>query len=260
MATAVKYQNISHVTQYVTIVRPDGFKHNYIIETLQYLILTLEENALFTASSQYDTDIWLLVSPTPVPPPPPPPSGQTTDDLPEGVVNFYYHIDTARADLLTSYIVSGDTTHAPTSDAIFNLVLAASSSFTTKLKFNGSLAPISAHMPVALKSDGTVVLADADGLGTQMLIGFALDLIPVGGRGRVLISNPNAAGVLTGSGFTPGETIMLSKTPGVLTNDLGIFNPATDTILKVGIADCADGIQSSIATDLIMSLEILSSP
>lgn len=260
MATAVKYQNISHVTQYVTIVRPDGFKHSYIIETLQYLILTLEENALFTASSQYDTEVWILVSPSPVPPPPPPPPGRTTDDLPEGVVNFYYHIDTVRADLLTANIISGDTTHAPTADAVFNLVLAASTSFTTKLKFNGSLAPIAAHTPVALKSDGTVVLADADGLDNQMLIGFALDLIPVAGRGRVLISNPNAAGVLAGSGFIPGETIMLSKTPGVLTNDRGIFNPITDTILKVGIADCADGIQSSIATDLIMSLEILSQP
>lgn len=261
MATAVTYKNISPVTQYVTITRLDGFKHNYIIETLQYLILSLDENTLFTGSDQYNTNIWQLYSPIPVPPSPPPPSGQLTTDLvPEGVINFYYHVGTARADLLTSSISSGDFLHAPTADAVFNLVIAASTSYTIKLKYNGSGSPLSSYKAVALKSDGTIVLADADGLDTQMLIGFTLDNIPIGERGRVLLSNPNAAGVLTGAGFAPGETIMLSKTPGVLTNDLGIFNPITDTILKVGIADCADGTQSSLATDLILSLEVLSEP
>lgn len=129
-----------------------------------------------------------------------------------------------------------------------------------KVKYNGSLSTILLHQPVALKSDGTVVLADADGLDNQMLIGFALENISVGGKGVILLSNPNAVGVIAGAGFTPGDTIMLSKTPGALTNNLNIFDPNTDTILKVGIADCADGIQSAIATDLIMSLEVLSKP
>lgn len=119
MATAVTYQNISPVTQYVTIVRSGGFTHNYKIETLQFLILTLEENALFIASTQYTTDIWLLVTPTPIPPPPTPPDQTTTDDIPEGLINKYYNVDIARSDLLTDTIADGDYTHAPTSHAVY---------------------------------------------------------------------------------------------------------------------------------------------
>jgi len=130
----------------------------------------------------------------------------------------------------------------------------------TKIKYNGSLALIPAFKPVALKSDGTIVLADADGLNTQVLIGFTLESIDVGNKGKVLLTATNAPGVLIGLGFAPNETILLSKTPGVLTNDFNSFDINTDTIMKVGIADCANDTQSSVATDLIMMTEVLSQP
>jgi hypothetical protein len=53
---------------------------------------------------------------------------------------------------------------------------------------------------------------------------------------------------------------MLSSTPGVLTNDLSSFDPETDVIMKVGIADCAAGVASATASDLIMVTDVISTP
>ena len=130
----------------------------------------------------------------------------------------------------------------------------------TKIKYSGSLDLIPAFKPVALKSNGSIVLADADGLNTEVLIGFTLEPIAVGGKGKVLLTATNAPNVLSGLGFAPNETILLSKTAGVLTNDFNSFDINTDTIMKVGIADCANDTQSSVATDLIMMTEVLSQP
>jgi hypothetical protein len=47
----------------------------------------------------------------------------TTDDVPEGSTNLYYTTARARGDTLAATIVNGDTTHAPTGDAVYDALL-----------------------------------------------------------------------------------------------------------------------------------------
>jgi hypothetical protein len=137
----------------------------------------------------------------------------------------------------------------------------SSADIMIKQKRNNSGAPIPAARRVALvASGGSIVLADSDNLSANLDIGMSLDVIPDGSYGRVLLNGANAAGALTGLGFTTGQNIYLSKTPGLLTNSLAGFDPETDVIMRVGIADCATNTSSSTATDLIMTVEVHSSP
>jgi hypothetical protein len=89
---------------------------------------------------------------------------------------------------------------------------------------------------------------------------MTLDIVDHNSFGRVLLNSANAPGALTGLGFTSGENVFLSKTPGALTNNAGDFDPNTDTIMRVGVADCASNTTGSAATDLIMTVEVYSSP
>lgn len=47
----------------------------------------------------------------------------TTDDVPEGSLNLYYTTARARSDVLAAAIVNGDTTHAPSGDAVYDALL-----------------------------------------------------------------------------------------------------------------------------------------
>jgi hypothetical protein len=133
-------------------------------------------------------------------------------------------------------------------------------SLMVKLKKNMTGVAIAAYKRVALHTDGTMVLADSDNVSAMLDIGITIDPVNTGSFGRVLLNGANADGVLTGLGFTSGQAIFLSKTPGGLVNDVGSFNPATDTIMRVGIADCANNVASGTATDLIMTIEVYSRP
>lgn len=128
----------------------------------------------------------------------------------------------------------------------------------TKKNLTGSAIP--SKTPVALMPDGSIAPADSDGTNIQVVIGIALENIDSGAFGTVMLNGPNAVGAVSGLGFTPGDAIMLSATPGILTNTQVGMDPITQTIMKVGVADCASGVCSGVATDLIMEAEVISRP
>lgn len=148
-----------------------------------------------------------------------------------------------------------------TAGGVVNPIGATSSAdYLVKYKKNMTGTTLPAYKRVALKTDGTVVLADSDNPTAMLDIGMTLDAIDPNTFGRVLLNSANAPGALTGLGFTSGDNIFLSKTPGALTNSSTGFDPSTDTIMRVGIADCASNTASATATDLIMTVEVYSSP
>jgi len=125
-----------------------------------------------------------------------------------------------------------------------------SSEIFTKRKLNGTGSLIPTNTTVALKTDGTICLAESDVASATMVIGTTLEPIADGAYGAIRLvgsSNPN---VVSGMGFTSGDIIYLGSTGGALTNDLG---SVVGTVRVVGIADCETDIQSSVATDLILA-------
>jgi hypothetical protein len=136
----------------------------------------------------------------------------------------------------------------------------SSADYLVKYKKNMSGSTLPAYKRVALHADGTIVLADSDNPTAMLDIGMTLDAVDHNTFGRILLNSANAPGALTGLGFAVGDHIFLSKTPGALTNNAGAFDPNTDTIMRVGIADCATNTAGATATDLIMTVEVYSSP
>jgi len=114
---------------------------------------------------------------------------------------------------------------------------------------------IAARRPVAKKTNGSVIDADSDGVGTQAIIGITLDTINDGEVGNVLLLGPNAANAILGLGFIVGKAVYVSPNGGYTTNtaDFTLDNDITnDTIVRVGYADCPAGAASATATDLIL--------
>lgn len=159
-------------------------------------------------------------------------------------------LDINNADALTTKTTGG-------SDQVLN---EASTNLIVKNKRNLSGIEIGANKKVSLKPDGSIALADNDDADAMLGIGFTLQAIANGAYGNVLLIGSNVAGAIAGRGFSSGDRIYLSNQPGELTNDLNSFNPLTDTIYRVGIADCAPATQSEEATDIIMMAEIISTP
>jgi hypothetical protein len=151
-------------------------------------------------------------------------------------------------------------TNKTTGGSVDQVGATSSADYLVKYKKNMTGATIPAYKRVALKTDSTIVLADSDNSVAMLDIGMSLDAIDHNAFGRVLLNGANAPGALTSLGFATGDHIYLSKTPGALTNSTSGFDPNTDTIMRVGIADCATGIASAVATDLIMTVEVYSSP
>lgn len=118
-----------------------------------------------------------------------------------------------------------------------------------KRKLNNTLSTISVDKTVAVKSDGTICLADSDDPDAVVVIGVTKEAILAGEYGLVQLIGPNALNVLDGLGFAVGDTIYLGNTPGALTNDVGSVIGA---VKVVGIADCATDVASGIATDLVV--------
>lgn len=148
-----------------------------------------------------------------------------------------------------------------TNGGVTNQIGAVSSAdYLVKYKRNDSGSTIPAYRRVALLTDGSISLADSDAPALMLDIGMTLEAIDTGNYGRVLLNGANAGAALTGLGFNTGDHIYLSKTPGMLTNSTSGFDPNTDTIMRVGIADCATNTKSTSATDLIMTIEVYSSP
>jgi len=131
----------------------------------------------------------------------------------------------------------------------------------TKLMESGHTGTIAAGVPIAKLSNGKIIPADSDGVGgAQQLIGITQEQILLGGVGSVYLFGQNVAGVITGLGFAVGEEVYLAETAGTYTNDPNSFTGDNDSIIKIGIADCAAGSASGTATDLILFPDVILRP
>ena len=120
---------------------------------------------------------------------------------------------------------------------------------------------ISINRPVSKKANGRVVAADSDSATGQDYCGFALQA--AAGAGvliNVLCVGANLQGAVTGLGFAPGDEVYLSETGSGFTNNPASFTGGDDSIIKVGIADCAAGVASVTAVDLIVFSEVVARP
>ena len=109
--------------------------------------------------------------------------------------------------------------------------------------------------PVAKLVNGKIAVCDAD--DAPNFVGFAQEQANSDGHAIIILTvGANLAGVLNGLGFATGDEIFISNTGGY-TNDPGTFD-GNDNIIKAGIADCAAGVFSATATDLIAFPEVIS--
>ena len=122
-------------------------------------------------------------------------------------------------------------------------------------------AAIPAKYPVAKRGDGRVVAAGSDaGGGGQNFIGFSMEAATgVDQSLNVLLVGVNLEGAVDGLGFAPGEDVYLAEGGGY-TNDPNSFTGADDSLIKVGIADCAAGEAVATAKDLITFTDVLTRP
>jgi len=125
-----------------------------------------------------------------------------------------------------------------------------SSEIFTKRKKNTSGSSIPAYTTVAVKTDGTICPAESDVPASTNVIGSTLEPIASGDFGAIRLIGASAPNVVAGMGFTSGDIIYIGSTPGSLTN---VSETIVGEVKIVGIADCATDVQSSLATDLILS-------
>ncbi len=123
-----------------------------------------------------------------------------------------------------------------------------------KKNLTGVLIP--AEAVVALLPDGSIRLAESDVLTAITVIGTTLEPIAHDAYGSILLIGASAHNVVSGMGFSSGDIIYTGSEPGVLTNNIADVGGA---LRIIGIADCPTDIQSSVASDLILSTSPVSS-
>lgn len=126
-----------------------------------------------------------------------------------------------------------------------------------KVMESGHPSTMVAGTPVAKAADGLLYAADSDGASGKKYIGILLETIDFGESGRVMLTGQNLPGVLTSLGFAPGDDIFIGETAGTYTNNPGAFSGLNDDWVRIGIADCAEGAVSALATDLIMFSDVV---
>jgi len=126
-----------------------------------------------------------------------------------------------------------------------------STSVLIKRKRNITGVLIPANTVVALKDDGSICPVESDVEANSNAIGTTRESIADGDYGAVLLLGASSPNVVDGMGFTSGDIIYASATGGVLTNDRSSIIGEVKTL---GIADCATDVQSSVATDLLISI------
>ncbi len=188
-----------------------------------------------------------------------------------------YSASTARTDLIAATIVNGDTTHAPTGDAVFDaLALKAdtghahaiadvtglqtaldskvNASDATSSAANDNAAAITVRQAVYLKASGSVDLARANAIATcGDVVGFVADA-SIDAAANGLITFKPGEKISGFSGLTPGATYYVSAaTAGDITSSAPA--PTVGNVIKqVGLA---------ISTSVLMylpgpSVEVLS--
>jgi hypothetical protein len=138
--------------------------------------------------------------------------------------------------------------------------LAATASPFNKQMQSGIVGTIAANTPVAkLSANGKIAPAGSDTVNAQEYVGITLeDFVGYDSLGLVHCTGPNIAGVLP-SGFVPGDEVFLNEGGGYI-SDPALFTGSNDSIIRLGIADCAAGAASAIATDLILFPEVIARP
>jgi len=165
------------------------------------------------------------------------------------VPNGAMFLDTDDSDLLKTKDTSGSVSTLTTGASPTNILL--------KSAIAGGA--ITALRTVSKRADGKTVQADSDSADGQAAYGIALDAASADGDPvNVVLFGPNVANALNGLGFAPGDDIYLSETGGY--TNTNSFTGDNDSIIKVGVADCAAGIASATATDLICFAEVISRP
>jgi|GEM_PF-2937471 len=122
---------------------------------------------------------------------------------------------------------------------------------------------IAAKVPVAKRSDGKVVAADTDDVTARNFVGYSLSAVAGDGDPLdILLAGPNLAGALTGLGFAPGDLVYMSETAGgyLKETDIAGMTGNDDVIRVIGIADCAAGVASATATDLVAITQTIAYP
>lgn len=119
----------------------------------------------------------------------------------------------------------------------------------------GSL--IATKKPVAIKTDGSMALADSDDPAVKKVVGFTKAAVADQAGGQVVLFGRRIPGALTGLGFVPGDEVFLNETAGTLIKDIGDLTGDDDDIIKLGIACMGDGLTGGAATDLIMLKEVV---
>jgi len=99
--------------------------------------------------------------------------------------------------------------------------------------------------------------AESDAASGKKYSGVLLQDVILAGSAKVMLTGKNIPGVLTGLGFIAGDEIYIGETAGSYTNDPGSFGGVDDDIIRVGIADCSDGVASGTAVDLIMFNDVV---
>jgi len=114
------------------------------------------------------------------------------------------------------------------------------------------------NAPLAKLSNGKVVQAQSD--GDQAFIGFSLQSVSgVDQLLNVLLVGANIEGAVSGLGFIPGQDVLLGES-GEYVNSVSGFTGNDDSIIKIGIADCAAGVASPVATDLVVFSDVIARP
>lgn len=114
------------------------------------------------------------------------------------------------------------------------------------------------NRPVAIMLDGKICYASTDASDAQIAVGYNTEIGLAGAQVSVLLIGPNIANALYGKNFSPGKTIYLSESNGY-TDDITQFTGDNDSIIKVGYSSCSAGTSGDTATDLISSVEVISS-
>lgn len=137
-------------------------------------------------------------------------------------------------------------------------VAAAPDSFAKQAK-NMTGITIPAMTPISRSGDGSIVPADSDAAQGQRPIGVTMEAIAHNSFGLIGLVGKNITDALTSYSFTPGQDLYVSETGGY-TSDGNAFSGNNDSLILIGIADCADSDASSTAPDLILLRQILVRP
>lgn len=126
-----------------------------------------------------------------------------------------------------------------------------------KLCKNNTGVSIPAGKVVAWENDGTMSLADANVSTLSDIIGVTAEVVPDQAFGTVIRTGA-VAGSVTALSAAIGAPVYLSGTPGEMT--LTPPSGLTDTIIRLGRAEPADGVASPTATDLWLQPEVIAEP